>query len=113
MPRTLDLFTLQLALIQRATVVGTEIVDRIKLAVDVAHGYVMISNTVDRDIFGRNVSSRSNALPGRHRRACSSLNADQIRSSMDGSARRDKVDWKNPSTMSCSAVERSSPRDCR
>src|SRR5579864_5802344 len=113
MPRAFDLFALELALIERAAVMRAQVIDRIKLAVDVADSDVVVADAKHRDALGRNVRHGPNCLPGRHERNGASASKDHTRSSTDGSCRRASVDWKNPSTMSCSAVARSNPRDCK
>src|SRR5690242_16041532 len=105
--RTFDLLTLELALIERAAIVRAQVVDCIELAIDVADSHIVVANAKDRNAFGRNIRRRANRLPGRHAR--SPRMVAQTRSSSDGSCSRARVDWKKPSTMSCSAVERSRP----
>src|SRR5579859_6323457 len=113
MPRTFDLFALELALVERAAVVRAQIVDRVELTADVAHRDVVVADPVDRHLFRWNLVYGAHCLPRRHRREVSSVSAVHTRSSSAGSCSRDNVDWKKPSTMSCSAVERSNPRDCK
>jgi len=88
-----------------------QVVDRVELAANIAHRDVMVTHVKDRDAFGLNLGRGAHGLPGGHDR--SPRIVDQIRSSMDGNCNLERVDWKNPSTISCSAVEWSSPRDCR
>src|SRR5438132_4908624 len=112
-PRALDLIPFQLALIQRAAIVGTQVVDGIELPADVAHRHLVVADLKDRYALGRDVRGFGHRLPGRHRLDEPSVIADQTASSSAGSWSFCSVEWKNPSTISCSASARSSPRLCK
>jgi hypothetical protein len=55
MSRALDFGALELALVQRATIMCAKIIDRVELAIDVAYGYFMIADLKDSNPLRRNI----------------------------------------------------------
>src|SRR5215471_19824008 len=113
MPWALDLVALELALVERTAIMRAQVVDRVQLAIDVAHRDIMVAHAEDRHALGLNIGGAGHRLPGRHRRDHADVMADQTTCSTLGSWSLESVDWKNPSTINCSAVARSRPRLCK
>src|SRR5687768_3267781 len=107
MARTLDLLAVELALVERTVVVGTQVVEGVELAVDVAHGYFVVANGEKRNPLRWDIGGLAHGVPVRH------AIADQMASCSAACSSLPITDWKKPSTMSRSAVERSRPRLCR
>src|SRR5690242_11075478 len=75
MSGALDLVAFELALVQRASIMRTQIVDRIELTVHVAHGDFMVTDLKNRHALGWDISCLGYRLPSGHARDHSSFNA--------------------------------------
>ena len=55
MPRTFDLFAVQLTLIERAAIMGAQVVNRVELTAQIADRDLVVANVEHGNPFGRNV----------------------------------------------------------
>src|SRR5205823_6597787 len=111
---------IELALVERAAVVGADVVDGVEAAIDVAQGDSALADIVDPDLAGLDIGGAAEGLPVADHQAGTSRLAAMTRrmacqavSSTLGRFRRSTTLWKKPSSTSSVAAASVRPRAWR